>query len=105
MLCAFNESEGIDDLKKRIAEQKLVMEDVMMLVKSYKQSAELAGLIATMQPVVDAFDDVNKEAGASDITKSEGALIIGGGPSFSMSDDALASIANAVADVRNQLVK
>lgn len=94
-----------DDLKKRIAEQKLVMEDVMMLVKSYTQSAELAGLIATMQPVVDAFDAVTKEAGASDITKSEGAIIIGGGPSFSMSDEALASIANAVADVRNQLVK
>ena len=94
-----------DDLKKRIAEQKLVMEDVMMLVKSYRQSAELAGLIAAMQPVVDAFDAVTKEAGASDITKSEGAIIIGGGPSFSMSDEALASIANAVADVRNQLVK
>jgi len=94
-----------DDLKKRIAEQKLVMEDVMMLVKSYTQSAELAGLIASMQPVVDAFDAVTKEAGASDITKSEGAIIIGGGPSFSMSDEALASIANAVADVRNQLMK
>ena len=94
-----------DDLKKRIAEQKLVMEDVMMLVKSYTQSAELAGLIASMQPVVDAFDAVTKEARASDITKSEGAIIIGGGPSFSMSDEALASIANAVADVRNQLVK
>lgn len=94
-----------DDLKKRIAEQKLVMEDVMMLVKSYTQSAELAGLIAAMQPVVDAFDAVTKEAGASDITKSEGAIIIGGGPSFSMSDEALASIAKAVADVRNQLVK
>ena len=94
-----------DDLKKRIAEQKLVMEDVMMLVKSYTQSAELAGLIAAMQPVVDAFDAVTKETGASDITKSEGAIIIGGGPSFSMSDEALASIANAVADVRNQLVK
>ena len=94
-----------DDLKKRIAEQKLVMEDVMMLVKSYTQSAELSGLIAAMQPVMDAFDAVTKEAGASDITKSEGAIIIGGGPSFSMSDEALASIANAVADVRNQLVK
>ena len=94
-----------DDLKKRIAEQKLVMEDVMMLVKSYTQSAELARLIAAMQPVVDAFDAVTKETGASDITKSEGAIIIGGGPSFSMSDEALASIANAVADVRNQLVK
>ena len=94
-----------DDLKKRIAEQKLVMEDVMMLVKSYTQSAELAGLIAAMQPVVDAVDAVTKETGASDITKSEGAIIIGGGPSFSMSDEALASIANAVADVRNQLVK
>ena len=94
-----------DDLKKRIAEQKLVMEDVMMLVKSYTQSAELAGLIAAMQPVVDAFDAVTKETGASDITKSEGAIIIGGGPSFSMSDEALASIANVVADVRNQLVK
>ena len=94
-----------DDLKKRIAEQKLVMEEVMMLVNSYTQSAELAGLIAAMQPVVDAFDAVTKEAGASDITKSEGAIIIGGGPSFSMSDEALASIANAVADVRNQLVK
>ena len=94
-----------DDLKKRIAEQKLVMEDVMMLVKSYTQSTELSELIAAMQPVVDAFDAVTKEAGASDITKSEGAIIIGGGPSFSMSDEALASIANAVADVRNQLVK
>ena len=32
-------------------------------------------------------------------------IIIGGGPTFSMSDESLAKIANAVASVRNQLVK
>lgn len=94
-----------DDLKKRIAEQKMVMEDVMILVKSYEQSPELANLISAMQPVVDAFNEVNKESGESDISKSEGAIIIGGGPTFSMSDESLAKIANAVASVRNQLVK
>ena len=94
-----------DDLKKRIAEQKMVMEDVMILVKSYEQSPELANLISAMQPVVDAFNEVNKESGESDISKSEGAIIIGGGPTFSMNDESLAKIANAVASVRNQLVK
>jgi len=94
-----------DDLKKRIAEQKMVMEDVMVLVKSYNQSPELANLISAMQPVVDAFNEVTKETGKSDISKSEGAIIIGGGPSFSMSDESLTNIADAVASVRNQLVK
>lgn len=94
-----------EDLKKRIAEQKMVMEDVMVLVKSYNQSPELASLIAAMQPVVDAFNEVTKETGKSDISKSEGAIIIGGGPSFSMSDESLTNIADAVASVRNQLVK
>jgi hypothetical protein len=94
-----------DDLKKRIAEQKMVMEDVMILVKSYNQSPELASLISAMQPVVDAFNEVTKETGKSDISKSEGAIIIGGGPSFSMSDESLTNIADAVASVRNQLVK
>jgi len=97
--------EANEDLKKRIAEQKMVMEDVMVLVKSYNQSPELANLISAMQPVVDAFNAVTKETGKSDISKSEGAIIIGGGPSFSMSDESLTNIADAVASVRNQLVK
>jgi hypothetical protein len=93
------------DLRSRIAEQKLVMEDVLDLVTSYQQSPELEAMVASLQPIVDAFDAVQKEEANNTISKSQGAILIGGGSRYTASEEVLAQISSAVADVRNQLVK
>ena len=94
-----------EELRNRIAEQKLVMEDVMDLVSSYEQSPGLAEVINTLQPVVAAFDAVQKEEASSDISKSGGAIVIGGGTRYTASEEVLAQITDAVSTARNQLVK
>ena len=61
-----------EELRARIAEQKLVMEDVMDLVTSYQQSPELQNVVSTLQPVVAAFEAVQKEEASSSVSKSGG---------------------------------
>ena len=94
-----------EELRTRIAEQKLVMEDVIDLVSSYEQSPGLTTVIQTLEPVVAAFDAVTREEASSDISKSGGAIIIGGGPRYTASEEVLAQITEAVTTARNQLVK
>ena len=94
-----------EELRARIAEQKLVMEDVMDLVTSYQQSPELQNVVSTLQPVVVAFEAVQKEEASSSVSKSGGAIIIGGGPRYTASEEVLAQITDAVSTARNQLVK
>ena len=94
-----------EELRARIAEQKLVMEDVLDLVTSYEQSPGLKEVVATLQPVVEAFAAVEKEEASNEISKSGGAIIIGGGPRYTASEEVLAQITEAVSTARNQLVK
>ena len=93
-------------LRQRIAEQKLVMEDVMDLVTSYQQSPELKGVVEVLQPVVAAFDAVTKEEAKNEVPKGNGgAIFIGGGPRYTASEEVLAQITDAITTARNQLVK
>tara|TARA_B110000003_G_scaffold56122_1_gene56156 strand:- start:32378 stop:33262 length:885 start_codon:yes stop_codon:yes gene_type:complete len=104
-LATRHQDKANGDLRSRIAEQKLVMEDVLDLVTSYQQSPELEAMVAGLQPIVDAFDAVQKEEANNTISKSQGAILIGGGSRYTASEEVLAQISSAVADVRNQLVK
>jgi hypothetical protein len=94
-----------EELRARIAEQKLVMQDVLDLVTSYEQSPGLKEVVDTMQPIVQAFEAVEKEEANSEISKSGGAIVIGGGPRYTASEEVLAQITEAVTAARNQLVK
>jgi hypothetical protein len=78
---------------------------VVDLVTSYNQSPGLKAMIESLQPIVDAFDAVQKEEANNTIRKSQGAILIGGGSRYTASEEVLAQISSAVADVRNQLVK
>jgi hypothetical protein len=94
-----------EELRARIAEQKLVMDDVLELVTSYEQSQGLQNVIETLQPVVAAFEAVAQEEASSEIGKQDGVIVIGGGPKFQASEEVLAQITEAVTTARNQLVK
>ena len=82
------------ELKQRIAEQKLTLDDVMRLCRSYEQTDELTGLLNAMAPIEAAFAQVNSEDGESTTNREEsGSFVIGGGPSYSADDATIQAIA------------
>ena len=98
--------EAPTELKQRIAEQKLTLDDVMRLCRSYEQTAELAGLLNAMAPIEAAFANVNTTEGESTTDRKEsGSFVIGGGPTYSADDATILAIAASVASVRNACIQ
>ena len=94
------------ELKQRIAEQKLTLDDVMRLCRSYEQTDELTGLLNAMAPIEAAFAQVKSEEGESTTNREEsGSFVIGGGPSYSADDATIQAIAASVASVRNACIQ
>lgn len=93
--------EAPEELKTRIAEQKLVLDDVMRLCNSYEQTPALANLLSAMGAIETAYSGVGTSEGEGTTTREEsGAFVIGGGPTFTADDATIAAIAGAVASVR-----
>lgn len=93
--------EAPEELKSRIAEQKLVLDDVMRLCNSYEQTPALANLLSAMGAIETAYSGVGTSEGEGTTTREEsGAFVIGGGPTFTADDATIAAIAGAVESVR-----
>jgi hypothetical protein len=91
-----------EELKTRIAEQKLTLDNLRSLLASYPSTEDLAGMIAELDAVETAFAGVEiVEHAANTSTTDDGLVVISGGPEISVSDETLAAIAEAVAGVRN----
>ena len=104
---ATRELEGSSDsYKKRIAEQKLILADLMSLIESYKESPAIEGMNNQLQPVVSAFEGVNYGE-SSEITakKKEGAIFIGEGKEHFADEKTLNDITAAITTLRNNLTK
>lgn len=99
------QTQANDELKTRIAEQKLVMADVLDLLGSYEATPELQAMVNNLQPIVDAFAAVERAEASNNVSKSQGAIVLGGGPRYTASDETLDNISNAVTAVRNQLIQ
>lgn len=98
--------EAPEDLKARIAEQKLVLDDVMRLCKSYEQTPALTGLLTSMESIEAAYAGVGTTDGEGSTTREEsGAFVIGGGPSFAADDATIQAIASAVEAVRTGCIQ
>lgn len=90
------------DLKVRIAEQKLTLDNLMSLLGSYPSTEDLAAMIASLEPVETAFAGVGiVDHAATTTTADDGMIIISGGPEITISDETLAAIATAISEVRN----
>jgi hypothetical protein len=94
------------ELKARIAEQKLTLDDVMRLCRSYEATPELTALIAAMAPVEAAFAQVEVTSAEGFAEQSaDGGFVVGGGDEIKASDATLAAITAAVKQVRGGMVK
>ena len=98
--------EAPDELKTRIAEQKLVLDDVMRLCKSYEQTEPLAALLTSMEAIEAAYAGVATTEGEGSTSREEsGSFVIGGGPTFSADDATIQAIASAVEAVRSGCIQ
>ena len=98
--------EAPEELKARIAEQKLVLDDVMRLCKSYEQTAALAALLTSMEAIEAAYEGVATIEGEGSTSREEsGSFVIGGGPTFSADDATIQAIASAVGAVRASCIQ
>lgn len=104
---ATRELQGSSDkYKTRIAEQKLILADVMSLIESYKESPAIESMINKLQPVAKAFEGVTYGNPAEIAAeKKDGGIFIGGGNECFADEKTLEAITDAIATLRNNLVK
>ena len=104
---ATRELEGSsDNYKKLIAEQKLILVDVMSLIESYKESPAIVGMIKELQPLVTAYEGVTYgESAEITAKKKDGGIYIGGGKEYFADEKTIQAITTAVTTLRNNLIQ
>ena len=104
---ATREIEGSsDNYKILIAEQKLILVDVLSLIESYKESPAIEGMIQELQPVVTAFEGVTYgESAEITAKKKDGAIYIGGGKEYFADENTIQAITTAITTLRNNLIQ
>ena len=101
-----NLNSSTDDLKLRIAEQKMTLENLMGLLRSYTPTAALTDMMTSLRPVEAAFAGVTITENAAAATAAEdGTVVISGGPEVNYDEATLTAISESIAAVRNQYAK
>jgi len=89
------------ELKARIAEQKMTLDDVMRLCRSYEATPELTALLTRMETIEAAYAGVSLTESEGNVTQEdENTFVLGGGDEYTADDATVAAIASAVAEVR-----
>jgi hypothetical protein len=95
-------NEAPTELKARIAEQKMTLEDVMRLCRSYEATPQLTALLTRMEAIEAAYAGVNLTEAAGNVTQeNENTFVLGGGDEYTADDATVAAIAAAIAEVRS----
>jgi hypothetical protein len=94
-------NEAPTELKARIAEQKMTLDDVMRLCRSYEATPQLTALLTRMEAIEAAYAGVAMSEASGIVTQEgENTFVLGGGDEYTADDATVAAIAAAVAEVR-----
>ena len=97
-----NLSSSTEDLKLRIAEQKMTLDNLLGLVDSYPPTEALTNMKKVLNSVETAYANITiTENEAAATAAEDGTVVISGGPSVQYDDAALEEIAASVAKIRN----
>lgn len=104
---AASQDEVPEDLKKRIADQKYSLEDLLELVTSYQSNGGLNDIIEDLESLKKIYDQVDIEVEEGEITRDEatGVTVIGGSANYDLSDEQLAAIGERVREIRNSYIQ
>jgi hypothetical protein len=95
-------------LAERIGEQKLTLDQLMLILENYKQDKQYAKLLADLQTIKDLFKDVNIriEKGEPEMIEENGMLTIVQHDKsiIEITPEQLNSIISATEQIRNRLI-
>jgi len=92
-----------EDLKLRIAEQKMTLENLLGLVDSYTPTEALTNMKEALREIETAFAGVRiTENDAASTAEEDGTVVISGGPMVEYDQATLTAISESVAKIRNQ---
>jgi len=92
-----------EDLKLRIAEQKMTLENLLGLVDSYSGSDALSKMKSSLREIEAAFAGVRiTENDAAATAEEDGTVVISGGPMVEFDQATMMAISESVAKIRNQ---
>jgi hypothetical protein len=104
---AASQDEVPEDLKKRIADQKYSLGDLLELVKSYQVNGGLNDIVADLESLKKIYDEVDIDVEAGEVTTDEatGVTVIGGSAKYELSDEHLAAITERVREIRTSYIQ
>ena len=98
--------ESSEDLKSMIGEQKLILNDLLLVLKNYKNEEAIQAYISDLQTIKDVYDEVKitYEVGEPQTIEKDGMLMVIQSETshVTMSDETLGKIISATQEIRNQ---
>lgn len=98
-------AQPTDELKQRIAEQKLSLGDLTDLVGTYESDADLEMVLTDLNKLNEAFAEVETNSSDASLSEEGGVAVIGGGGSATLTDEQLASVAAVVKEIRDSYIQ
>jgi len=102
-----SESKSVpEELKKRIADQKYSLGDLLLLIDSYPADEGLADVRKDLSALQDIYSQIElyRESGEVTTDEATGTVVIGGASSSNMTDEQLNLIAAKVKEIRSTYI-
>jgi len=97
------------ELTEKIGEQKIILSNLMILLKNYEKVPEFKGLINDLNDIQDLYQNVviTVEKGESEAIEVDGTLVIKQNDKqfIEISDGIKTKIINKISDVRNKIIQ
>lgn len=93
-----------EDMKKRIAEQKYSLDNLVGLISSYKNKAGVSEILESLEELQSVFDKIEeKKTKGSDVDES-GSVMIGNVITLDLTEEILLEIVEQVEEIRTEIV-
>jgi len=94
-----------DDLKRRIAEQKYSLDNLIGLINSYEAKDILTDILEDLEDLRELFKQIgSSEVVGENTVDDNGVTTIGGEITLDMSNELLEEITNRIAEIRNDII-
>lgn len=103
---AISHVDNNEALRQRIAEQKYSLDDLIKLIGTYENQENLAEVKQDLENLQQVFAEIEINKAKTETSADEnGTMVIGGANTITMSDETLAKVTEAVAEVRTKYIQ
>ncbi|MCT4582181.1 MAG: hypothetical protein N4A35_12285 [Flavobacteriales bacterium] len=93
-----------EEMRQRIAEQKYSLDNLVGLIKSYKNKAGVDEVLASLLELKEVFDKIEEKKTAGGSTAEDGSMLIGSVITLDVTDELMNEIIERVEEIRTEIV-